>query len=60
VKCLDMSIELRLTVAETSLCGFQRPISQRHVVTPKNEKSFGIDSDRLQKQLGLGSRPYSE
>jgi len=34
-------------------CGFQRPIGQRRVATPTNEKSSGLDSDRLQKQRGL-------
>ena len=56
-KSLDMCVELRLTVTETISCGFQRPIGQRRVTTPQKEKSSGIDSHRLQKQLALGSTP---
>jgi hypothetical protein len=53
VKCRDESIELRLTVAETIFCRFHRPMGQRCVATPKNEKSSRLDSDRLQKQRSL-------
>jgi len=53
----NMLLELRLTVTETISCGFPRPIVPRQVMTPKREKSSGIDSNRLQKQLGLGSTP---
>ena len=49
-KCLDMSIELRLTVTETISCGFQRPIVQRRVATPANEKSYGLEIYELQIQ----------
>jgi hypothetical protein len=42
-KCLDKSFELRLTVAETISCGFQRPIVQRRVAKPTNEKSYGLE-----------------
>ena len=49
-KCLDMSIELRLTVTETILCRFQRPIGQRRVATPTNEKSYGLEIYELQIQ----------
>jgi hypothetical protein len=45
-----MSIELRLTVTETILCGFQRPIGQRRVATPTNEKSYGLEIYELQIQ----------
>jgi hypothetical protein len=47
-KCLDMSIELRLTVTETILCGFQRPIGQRRVATPPNEKLYELEIYALQ------------
>jgi len=40
------------------LCGFQRPIGQRCVATPKNWKSSGLDCDRLQMQRGLISTPH--
>jgi len=43
-----MSIELRLTVTETILCGIQRPIGQRRVATPTNEKSYGLEIYELQ------------
>jgi len=49
-KCLDMSIELRLTITETILCGFQRRIGQRRVATPTNEKSYGLEIYELQIQ----------
>jgi len=44
-----MSIELRLAVTETILCGFQKPIGQRRVATASLKLS-GIDSARLQIQ----------
>ena len=49
-KCLDMSIELRLTVTQTILCRFQRPIGQGRVATPKKEKSYGLEIYELQIQ----------
>jgi len=53
VKCLDMSIELRLTVTETILCGFQWPIVQRRVATPKKEKSYGLEIYESQMQRDM-------
>jgi hypothetical protein len=48
VKCPDMSIEFRLTVTETILCGFQRPIGQRRVATPTNENLYELEIYDLQ------------
>ena len=56
-KCLDMSIELRLTVTETISCGFQWPIVQRRVVTPKKEKSYRLEIYELQMQRGMKYPP---
>jgi len=50
VKCLDMSIKLRLKVRETIMCGFQRPIGQRRVATSTNEKSYGPEIYKLEIQ----------
>jgi hypothetical protein len=49
-KCLDMSIELRFTVTEMILCGFQSPNSQRCVATHMNQKSYGLEFSQLQIQ----------
>jgi hypothetical protein len=49
-KWLDKTIELRLTVAETILYGFERPIGQRRVATPTTEKSYGLEIYKLQIQ----------
>jgi hypothetical protein len=45
-----MSIQLRLTVTETILRGFQRPNGQRRVATPTNEKSYRLEIYKLQIQ----------
>jgi len=58
-KCLDMSIELRLTVTETILCGIQRPIGERRVATPTNEKSYGLEIYELQIQKRYESSTQS-
>jgi len=50
-----LSTTLWLIVAEKIAICFQRPIGQRCVSTPKKEKLSRIDSNRLQKSLGLGS-----
>jgi hypothetical protein len=42
-KCLDKSIGLKLTVAEMNSCGFQRPISERRVAIPMDEKSYWLE-----------------
>ena len=49
-KCIDLSSQLRLTVTETISFGFQRPIGQRRVATPTNEKSYGLEIYELQIQ----------
>ena len=49
-KWLDKSFKLRVTVAETTSCGFQRPLGQGRVATPTNEKSYGLEIYELHIQ----------
>jgi len=55
--CHQKSIEFSLMVSEMIPCGFLRSISQRGAMTPNKAKSSRIESDRLQKHVGLCSRP---
>jgi hypothetical protein len=41
--CLDQSIEVRLKVADTIPCKLRRPVGQRQVETPMDEKLYGLE-----------------